>query len=284
MTTTLDQIKKRLQEMGSKGNGKKNMLWKATDKHDIRLLPYPHSDEPIFELGFHYDIGKSKTVLCPKHNFGDECVICEFAAKLKSWKHEDGSDKSESEKKADFEAFKKIQVVVRYFAVVVERGKEAEGPKFWAFGKTNAQDLLKIVTNEDWNEGREDGGGYNILTSVDAAHDLQINFKAAKNKDGKGNDKNYPETEIVERKKETPLSKDKNVVKGLLDKIVPITEVYQRLTSTEVEKIFADFVNSTPVDEASSTTEGAVEYAANTSEKPIENGRSIEDAFEELTQ
>ena len=85
----LDQIRARLAGLNTKTT-KRRDLWKPKDKHTIRCLAYPHGDEPFIELGFHYDIGNTKVVQCPKHVSGDDCVICEYAEKLKSWNDENG--------------------------------------------------------------------------------------------------------------------------------------------------------------------------------------------------
>lgn len=275
----IDEIRAKLAGLSSKTNKRKD-LWKPKDKHVIRCLPYPHGKEPILELGFHYDIGDTKVVLCPKFNFGDECVICDYADKLKSWNDEDGKEKLESIRKADFEIFKALQVKERWYIPMIERDSDDSEPKFWAFSKTIYEQILKMCLDEEMNEDVTHSGGSLVLTDPDCAYDITVDFCQANNKDGKGNTKNWASTEIKEKKRPSRLGKTKEEVTALLAKIPPITDVYPKTSSEEVEKIFNAFVNSGQA-EVQVEDEG-VEYSANNAEKPLVGGQSIDEAFGDL--
>ncbi len=277
---SIEEIKARLRGLQNRTK-KQNDIYKPKDKHVVRLLPYPHGPEPFLELGFHYDIGNS-TVLCPRHNFGKDCTICDFCDKLKSWQDEDGNDKPEKERKADWELFKKLQVKERYYAPLVERGKETEGAKFWAFSRTLLERLLGMCANEKYNKVCKEEG-YGVLTNPEVAFDLELNFKQPQNKDGKGNDKPFGITE-VELADLAPcaLAKTKADTKKIVDSVKPIFEVYAEQSSEEVDRLFMKYIGSGG--EAVKGDEGDVgkEYKPNTSEKPVVGGQSIDDAFEDL--
>lgn len=274
----LDQIRQKLQSL-NKQTTKKRDIWKPKDKHDIRLVPYKHGSEPIIELGFHYDIGDANSVLCPKHNFGKDCVICDFAEALRSWNDENGKEKPEDVRRSDFDIYRKIQVKQRWYAVVVERGKESEGPKFWAFGKTIYERLLNMCLNEELNEVAGTNGT-DVLFGTDSAFDLTVDFKQKNNGDGKGNTKNFPVTEVGHKLRPSPLSDSKKKIEEIIDQVQPITSVYEEVSSSEVEKIFNNFANSLGEPDTKSV---GTEYKSNSSEKLVEGGRSIDEAFAELT-
>lgn len=274
----IEQIRARLQGLAKKGK-KNDDIWKPTDKHVIRCLPYPHGDEPFIELGFHYELGKTQSLLCPKHNFGEDCAICEFAGKLRSWKDEDGNDKPESVRKADFEIFKKIAVKERWFVAMIDRDKLDVGPKFWSFGKTLYEKLLNMCLNDEMQEVAGTSGT-DVLFGIDSAFDLTVDFKDKDNKDGKGNTKQFPLTDFSNKLKPSRLAKTKKEVDEILSKVKNIYDVYPRVSSEEAEKAFLEFVNSG----ASVTSDegDGVEYKANTAEKPVEGGQSIDEAFKNL--
>ncbi len=279
----LDQIRAKLQGLNKK-TGKRRDLWKPKDKHTVRLLPYPHGDEPFIELGFHYELGDTRSLLCPKHVFGKECAICNFADKLRSWKDEDGVDKPESLRKADFEIFKKIQVRERWYVPMVERleGGAISEPKFWAFGKTIYEQLLKMCLDEEMNDDCSHDGGTLVLTDPDSAYDVTVDFALPNNKDGKGNQRSFPLTTIKEKKRPSKLLKNKGEIKGLLEKVPKMLEVYPEVSSEEVERIFNAFVGS--IGETDDSSDTGTEYAANSAEAPVEGGLSIDEAFAGLVQ
>lgn len=277
----LDEIRAKLAGLAN-GGGKRKDLWKPKDKHVIRLLPYPHGEEPFIELGFHYDIGKTRSLLCPAFNFGEDCPICEFAEKLRSWNDEDGNEKPKNLREADFEIFKAIQVKPRYYAAMVERTEDGVSePKFWAFGKMIYETLLKLCIDEEMNE-MVDGGGTDVLMSTDNAFDLKIDFMQPSNKDGKGNTKTFPITEVKPTMRTSKLAKNKAAVKEILDAVPNMEEVYPRLSQVEVQKIFDSFISAGVAEVDPKDDDDGKEYAPNSAEKPVE-GRSIEEAFDTLS-
>jgi hypothetical protein len=272
----INAIKARLQQLSQK-NKKLNDIWKPKDEHDIRLVPYPYADgEPFIVRYFHYDLGDIP-ILCPKLNFGDQCDACDFCDVLKSWRTPDGADKPERERKTDFELFRKIQPRESYFAAMVERGHELEGSHFIRVNPTNYMKLLEICADDENNEGRNDGGGTNVLFSTDSAYDLHVVFKK---KGEKGNTKNFDSTEFKEKKKTSKLHEDKKVVQSILASVKNIDEVYARMTSADVKRIFSKFVNGAQP-EAKVTDDGK-EYNSESSEKVKKGGKSIDEAFSEM--
>jgi len=276
----LQQIRERLAGLANKTN-KRRDLWKPKDNHTIRCLPYKHGDEPFIELGFHYELGATRSLLCPKHTSGKECPICDLADKLRSWKDENGDDKQEDLRKADFELFKKIQCKPRWYVAMIDRADENPQPKFWAFGKTIFERLLTMSANEEMNE-IAGTSGTDVLTSPDTAFDLIVDFKLPNNEDKKGNVKPWPVTTVENKLRPTPLTKSKKATRELIDAVPNMSDVYQELSTQEVEKIFMDFINSGGADV--DVTDSGKEYKANSAEKPVEGGQSIDEAFADLAK
>jgi hypothetical protein len=124
MALDLSAIKNKLNQL-NKTDNKKQTLWKPEPgKTRVRIVPYVHRKEnPFLEMYFHYDIGK-RSMLSPV-TFGNADPIVEFADKLKGT-----GDKDE------WVMGRKIEPKMRTYVPVIVRGKEAEGVKFWGFGKT----------------------------------------------------------------------------------------------------------------------------------------------------
>lgn len=290
----INELKNRLANLNRRTN-KPNDIWKPKDEHVVRLLPYPHGDDPFLELHFHYEIGDNPSILCPKANFGDECEICDFCDLLKSWKTPDGDDKKESDRKADWELFKKIQPKARVFVPMVERGKEGDGAKFWGVTPNQAAEILKVALDGDrlaeLDISPDDTkNALNVIISPAKAYDLTVQFA----KPGeKGNTKSFAQVTITGKIKPTPLAKEKKATDDILASIKPITEVYPKVSSAEVSKLFKKFVGSGG---SEAKAEGGVEYNKK-SEKPAESApaatnskenakmagtRSIDEAFGEM--
>lgn len=279
-------IKARLAQLSNKTK-KSNDIWKPSDEHDIRCLPHPYSKtEDLFvERGFHYEIGNEAPILCPKVNFGDDCDICDFCDSLRAWKTPDGEQKSENDRKTDWEMFKKISVKSAWFFPMTERGKEADGAKWQRVNQTNYNELMGVCIDEECNSTITEAGGeggLGVLFNKDLAYDLHVSYKK---KGEKGNTKTFNVVDFKEKKKPTPLHKDKALVEKLLASIKPIDEVFPKNTSEQVSKMFKKFIGGGA---SEAKAEGGMEHkpaASNGAEKAkTEGGRTIDDAFDDLVK
>lgn len=283
---SIADIKARLAAAANKTKKEKD-IWKPSDEHDIRALPHSFSkgEDPFVELHFHYEIGNEPPILCPKHNFGDDCDICDFCEQLRAWRDADGEEKKEADRKADWEMFKKISAKNCWAFPMVERDKVNEGKySGWCrLNMTNYNVLLGICVDEENNkEVAESGnqGGTGVLFDPDCAYDLHVSFKK---KGEKGNTKTFNLVEFKEKKKPSALHKDKKVVEKILASIKPIYEVYPKRTSEEVSKIFKKFVGSAA--EEAKPEGGTEKYPTNSKESAKDVGkRSIDEAFDEMSE
>lgn len=285
----LNALRERLASLNRRA-AKGNDIWKPKDEHEVRLLPYPHSDDPLVTLHFHYEIG-DQSVLCPKANFGDECAICDFCEKLRSWKGPDGEEKPEVERKQDWEIFKKIQPKARVFVPMIERGKEGEGSKWWSITPNQAGELLNICADGDrlaelGIDKDDTANALKVIFDTKKAYDLKVSFAAPGKK---GNTKTFGVVTFSGKFKATPLAKDAKAEKDILDGIKKITEVYPKVPSAEVAKMLAKFMGNSS---SEASTEGGLEKGGSKASAPaatnskedakVSGTRSLDEAFGDL--
>ena len=136
----INSIRKRLNQLQTTNNRTSN-LWKPQPgKQVIRVLPYKHNkDNPFIELFFHFGLN-NKTYLSPI-SFGRPDPIEEFAQKLKT-----------SGNREEYQMARKLEAKMRTFAPVIVRGEEAQGVRFWGFGKTVYQELLSVIADPDYGD------------------------------------------------------------------------------------------------------------------------------------
>jgi len=277
------EIKAQLANL-NKRTSKNTDIWKPKDKHQVRLLRNPHSSDPFETVTFHYNVGDARELLCPKQ-FGDECVICDFADTLKGWKDENGNDKPEAERKAQWEVFKKIQAVAKVYAPMVERlenGALSE-PAWWGMTSNQATQALKVCADKERLEavGVDPDNDEQALDAImgEKAFDLKVDFK----KPGeKGNTKTFTVVEIEPAYKPSPLTGNKAKDAELTKLIKPIREVFPKLPASEIESALKKFIGGGMKVETKPEASDE-KYRGKGAEKAEKAGkRSVDDAFGEL--
>lgn len=288
-----NKLKQRLIDLNKKTT-KSDGTWKPKDEHQVRLVKPKDDDDPFHELHFHYELGDTKMVLCPKLNFDEDCAICEFAEKLKAWNGPDGTEKPEAERKADFEIFKKIQAKPRVFVPMIERGREgkpdSDEVRWWGLSPNQAGQVLSVCEDGDRLEelgmAVGDAGAIDVLFNPKKGYDLNVSFA----KPGeKGNAKSFTQITIKGRIKPSALAKDDATIEKLQTGVKSVYDVFTKATSEEVEKILKKFIAG-GMDEAKADDDG-VDYKKGKSEKKATNSgenaklsgtRSIDDAFGDM--
>jgi hypothetical protein len=254
MAMDVNAIRARLQQLNEKGGGKKVYdTLKPADGMNVRLLPLPNSDDPIVERQFHYlnhpsDNRKNVTIACGAQ-FDQECPICEFANQMAAFDNPDGTKKSAEQKKSDWEIFRKLQAVKKYYVAVIARvnktdespkdAPDYDGPKWWMISEAVLKGILGEAMDEDLNTDRDDGGGMECLLSVKNGHDLKITVNAAGQN---GNTTDFKQTKVKARAKATKLHNDSTISAKILTSIKPIDEVVKPTTAVELQKAFDNFL------------------------------------------
>jgi len=274
----IEEIRAKLKSMES--GRPRNSKWKPKDKHTVRLLPLPDAEDLAFVVKWHYGVDGNRPLACPT-TWGDDCIFCEFGKTLRSWKNEKGVDKTEGERKRDWELFKKVEAAVKHYAPVVVRkpdSAEVEGPFLWEMTPKSYKALLSICAHDDWNEDHPEGGVLKILTSLKHGLDVDVELKK---KGEKGNTTNFDLTEIGERKKFSWLVKnDLAASEALVAKQPVMADIAKPVSAEEAEKVFNTWSASMQT-EAPSASEG-VEHATNGAEHPASGGASVDETVARL--
>jgi hypothetical protein len=313
----LAQLKARVAQLankGSKGAGNKpNLRWSPSDEHDVRLIPFGKNplNDSILEMMFHYQLGETRSLLCPESTdlvldetgvhkcgpgvtFEKKCLVNTYSDELWSKYDSDTKElKSREQKDADYQVHKKIRPQTRFAALIVERGKEADGAKWWCLSKNALEQIIKICEsgpNRKLCGIKKDDteAGYAVLVDTQNAFDLHISVKKARNEDGKGNDKDYNEIVIsVQADEPTSLGKDAKETKALLASIKPFTEAYPLKSSEDIEKILESFMKSEFTPESKKdeqmSSNGTEKYGVNSTENVESVGdRLAAEAVEDL--
>lgn len=254
MALNLKKLKERLDAV--QGKGKKGAdTWIKLEEGDTVLRIVPDADEdPFKDYYFHYNVGKERGFLCPKHNFGEDCPVCEFASKL--WR--DGTEDSKKQAKALF-------VRQRFFANAVIRGEEDKGVRTWGFGKTVYETLMKLCLNPDYGD----------ITDVKQGRDLSLGY-------GTPPGASFPKTDIMPKPKVTPVFSDldKKETEAKLAEAPVIEDLMERKSSKEVQLVLDAWLN----DSEPEGNEDVEKYPAKETDKPADEGDAVDKAFDELTE
>ena len=248
----INSIRNRLTQLQTTNNRTSN-LWKPQPgKQVIRVLPYKHNkDNPFIELFFHFGLN-NKTYLSPI-TYGRPDPIEEFAQKLKT-----------SGNREEYQMARKLEAKMRTFAPIIVRGEEAQGVRFWGFGKTVYQELLSVIADPDYGD----------ITDPVNGRDVAVEFKTAEE-----TGKSFPSTSIRVKPNQTPIIEDKAKLEALLDNQKNIAELYQELSYEELTGVLNEWLN--PNEE--STDESKKETAPVSA--TIAESTKVEDtsaAFDEL--
>lgn len=226
----LAKMREKLQNLSNKGTGHP-ALWKPPEGDTvIRLVPLAkNSDNPFQELHFHYLGGK--TYLSPI-SYGEADPIKEFSDSLIG---EGGLSKEE------FKQAKKFSPALRTYVPIVVRGKEDEGVKFWAFGKSIYEQILKIIADADYGD----------ITDVKSGHDIKVTFvpqeKSTKTP-------KFAETTIMVKPKPTPLTDNAELLKKLLREQPSLDDVYPRHSYDDLKEALSKFLNDGKTPAATNTS------------------------------
>lgn len=185
----------------------------------IRLLPVNPETKEFFQIVHLHNISVNKELNPNKSGkkaymclgakntginhttYGSKCPICEAQQELWNQWHEETDEKK---KKSLIESIKQLNI--REYCIVrcIERGKEADGPKFWRIplrqDQTDAYHKIILLGETRRNEGKEAGQDINIY-SIYNGRDLKITFT-----EGTG------APTIVDKSISTPLTTDEDLL------------------------------------------------------------------------
>lgn len=261
----LGRLREKLEQLKNPGAGRnKRPLWKPSEDHEstIRVIQYPHGDDPFVELWFHYRVGsgENSNFLCPRGSFGKDCPACELARKL--WNSDEATDK---------DLARQLFAKQRIYAAIIDRADETPKPLLWGFGKRVYETVLGYFENEDY------------VNFLDLYEGLDLVVKYEKKPDQK-----FPTTTLTPRRKESRLAKTDKEIREIIDKIPNIEEVYQPITKSQILgqlNSWMDPDGSNPEGASSETKKGGTS-SSEEAEKEV-GGQTVDDvdaAFEEALE
>jgi len=254
MGLNLDAIKAKLNQL-NRSDDRRNNLWKPeAGKTRVRIVPYVHrKDNPFLELYFHYDIAK-RSMLSPV-SFGNADPVVEFAEKLKK-----------TGDKEDWLMGRKIEPKMRTYVPVIVRGKEADGVKFWGFGKTIYTELLSIVSDPDYGD----------ITDLMNGRDIDVEFTPA---EGGA----FPKTAIRVKPNTSPATEDKAIAEKVMNQ-PKITDIFPEPTYEELETALKEWMNpeNADADVETNTTNTKADNKESKSESNTEKKTDVASAFNDL--
>lgn len=262
-------------------------VWKPKDEHKVRLLRNPHSEDPFTQVAFHYNVGDAREILCPKVNFGEDCVICDFAEQLKSFNDENGKKKNDEAKKFDWDIFKKIQVNVKVAVPMIERtdeGKSNSAPAWWVLTSNQSQQIIGVCAEADrvracGIDPADDEKVLGAIFNTDKAFDFEVSFA----KPGeKNNNKTFTQVTIKPAYLPGPLTGNKEKDKELIKQIKPFREVFPKVPSSEVESALKKFIGGGMKVENNEPEKKDEKYAKKGEKAEKAGTRTVDESFGEL--
>lgn len=268
MALDLEAIRRKLQQLNKKSN---NSQWKPAMPKDagdsleytVRLLPYTGNDgQPFKELYFYYNIGKGG-ILAPKQ-FGKPDPIQDL---IDSLLEEKGN-------KENWNTALKLFPKMRAFAPIIVRGEEEQGVRLWSFGKQIYQKLLSILLDEDYGD----------VTDVKTGRDIKVKFS-------KVGGKEYLDTDISVRPKESVATKDAELLGKWLDSIPDPVSLYPLKSKEEIEKILTDWLDGGQGNDSDGSSRGGSDSKSDKSESKKEKTATddsstfddLDEAFKEVS-
>jgi len=211
----LDEIRKRMDRLQNKSNGKsssdfKKNFWKppSGEKSVVRIVPYKYNkDVPFTELYFYFGIDKPRMLALS--NFDESDPILEFASQLRKTNDPD-----------NVALAKKLFPKMRILAPVLVRGEEDKGVRFWEFGKMVYQELLGVMMDEDYGD----------ITDIATGRDITVEVIPAKE-----TGKMYDTTTVRVKPVQTPISTDGSAAEGYLENQKNAVELFNKYSFDEMK-------------------------------------------------
>ena len=257
MALDFDAIRRKLERL-SGNTSSRNVMWKPEEgqEYEVRLLSFQDNDgQPFKELMFYYNIPGQRGLLAPSQ-FGNRDPIQELIDKLRS----EGTKES-------YEMAKKLYPKMRVYAPVVVRGEESEGVRIWSFGKLVYQALLSLMMDEDYGD----------ITDLKTGTDVKI-------KCTKPPGQQWAKTEVLPKRKSSPLSKNGKQAKEWIENIPDINNIFQTKSYDELSNIINNWLTGDEVESEGSDWSGSKQ--SDSSNKKSDDDSSsysnLDDAFSDL--
>lgn len=257
----LEDLNKQSKKSNKSGDDWKELAFKPTiGKQIIRIVPSKYDkSNPFKEMLLYFDIG-SKRIIASPQNWGEKDPIQEFAKELRKTNDSDS-----------WRLAKKLDAKVRIFTPVIVR-EEGVTPKvkLWNFGKELYQEFLNMAVDEEIGD----------YTDILIGRDIKVTTVGPEVTGTK-----YNKTTISPSLKTTPLSKDENLVKSLLENQPNPLELYTRYSFEDIKEALQEWLSGSDEEEGEET-EVKADTKSNYKINPTTKKSQVEkfdDLFEEET-
>tara|TARA_R110000796_G_scaffold103421_1_gene212754 strand:- start:2751 stop:3503 length:753 start_codon:yes stop_codon:yes gene_type:complete len=231
----IDEIKKRMDRLQNKSNGKtgsefKKNFWKppSGEKSVVRIVPYKYNkDVPFTELYFYFGIDKPRMLALS--NFDESDPILEFASQLRKTNEPD-----------NVALAKKLFPKMRILAPVLVRGEEDKGIRFWEFGKMVYTELLGVMMDEDYGD----------ITDIAAGRDITVEVIPAKE-----TGKMYDTTTVRVKPVQSPLAKKGEEAEEYLENQKNAVELFNKYSFDEMKASLQKYLAPSEETETVAATE-----------------------------
>lgn len=262
MAVNLDYLQKKLNALNEQtaprqSSADRNLFWKPTGTHVIRIIPYLHdTSDPFRELYFYYNLGDGRRPIPSPITYNLPDPIVEFAKQLQNRGNRE-----------DYIMGKKLEPSRRPHAVILLRGDERKGPMYWGFSDTVYKELLAIMLDPDYGD----------ITDPNHGFDITVTFQPATS------DGAYPKTTIRPKPRPSIMTEDPEVIKLLQN--LPPTEVAFKVPSyDELKTLLEEYLGG--ADSAANAPSGQADGPKATAPAPTVNTHTTvtaaADAFEQL--
>ena len=221
-------MREKLNAMKKKGGPEH--IWKPEEgETTIRIVPLKgNADNPFQVLYFHYNLG-GKTYLSPM-SYDERDPLAEFSDALIA-------EHTGRMAKEEFKTAKQFYPQARTYVPIIVRGSEKEGVKFWAFGKQTYEKLLAFIADDEYGD----------ISDVSTGTDITVTFTPEKK-----SDTGFAKTDFVLKRKSSPLTTDKELLKTWLNDQPVLLDSFTKTTADELSKLL-DKALSDPTDTATPT-------------------------------
>lgn len=256
MAIDLEKIKQKVAQLSGQGR-KSNLWWPEVGKdYIVRILPWPDGNDgqPFKERAFYYGIGGGKPILAPMQ-FGKPDPIQDLITKLRN-----GGTPGEMDLAKQFYPRRK------YYAPVIVRGEEDQGPRLWSLRKDEVTALLNFILGE-----------FGDITDVKEGRDVVIKCTPSGKK---YNGKDVTQLNMQPKIQQTPAGAAKQV-KEWNGAVPNLEEIYTLLSADEIEKRVNDHLNggTSASSDGTEKTNGSTRKSTEVSD---EESTELEDVFSKL--
>lgn len=198
----------------------------------IRILPNQYSNDPEFpflELPIYWAKKFGKTWISPVY-FGKPDPVVDYCNNLF-----DGSfmEKDKYFQKKDIK--KALMPETRYYALILDRNAEHEGPKWWSFGVEVFREIGELMLNDD----------YGAIHDLKTGRDLTVKYTPAVGQ-------NRPKTSVMPKPNVTLATSDPETLQKIKD-TANVVDSFVCPSEKELDEALQNYTNVEPTKPVSSS-------------------------------